>query len=161
MKKKNVLKIAACIAMLPLASCLKNDVEPVSGKNSVLQMEGIKFNNLITNANTNIKGFSTFDFYIAGDSTGNITDTVSFTDSFYVSDPNGYTQTYDFDTPDKTKKMKFDVHFNIFGADATASGMKIAQVQYKKNTTTHIDQPMSFTTTDNKRFDTTPIIVNF
>ena len=158
--KKNLFIVIPLIAALALVSCFKNDVDPVTNKNSVVKIEGITFQNLVGNTSTSIKGYAKFEFYIANGTTSDITDTVNFVDSFFVTDPLNHTQTYNFDTPNKTKKIKFDVTFKIQGG-GSATSVAVSKFIYKMNEVTHLETPLNFTTADGKVFTTIPQMVTF
>jgi hypothetical protein len=158
--KKNLFIVTPLIAVLALTSCFKNDVDPVTDKNSLLKIEGITLQNFVANNTTSVKGIAKFEFYVANGADNTITDTVSFVDTFYVTSPDGYTQNYDFDTPEKARVFKFNVSFLIEG-NGSATGITSTQLLYKRNGTTHLDNPLTFSTTDNVRFTTATQTVNF
>jgi hypothetical protein len=158
--KKNLFIITPLIATLALASCFKNDVDPVTNKNSVLKIEGVVLQNFTPTNTTSIKGVAKFEFYVANSPDNTITDTVRFADTFYVTNPNGYTQNYDFDTPEKAKVFNFNINFFVEGG-GSASGITATQLLYKRNGTTYLSDPLSFTTTDFTKFITPTKTVTF
>jgi hypothetical protein len=158
--KKNLFIVTPIIAALALTSCFKNDVDPVTDKNSVLKIEGITLQNFTANNTTSVKGVAKFEFYVANGADNTITDTVRFADTFYVTNPEGYTQNYDFDTPEKAKVFKFNINFLIEGG-GSATGITASQLLYKRNGTTHLSDPLSFITIDNVKFTTPTKTVTF
>lgn len=158
--KKNLFIITPLIATLTLASCFKNDVDPITDKNSVLRVEGITLQNFVGSNTTSVKGVAKFEFYVANGPDNTITDTVKFADTFYVTNPNGYTQNYDFDTPEKAKVFKFNLNFLIEGG-GSATGLTISKLFYQRNGTTHMNDPIMFSTIDNTKFTTPTVTVNF
>jgi hypothetical protein len=158
--KKNLFIVTPIIAALALTSCFKDDVDPITDKNSVLKIEGITLQNFIANNTTSVKGVAKFEFYVANGADNTITDTVRFADTFYVTNHEGYTQNYDFDTPEKAKVFKFNINFLIEGG-GSATGITTTQLLYKRNGTTYLSDPLSFTTIDNTKFTAPTKTVTF
>lgn len=159
MKKRKLLLVVPAMGMLALTSCFKNKIDPITDKNSSVQLGIIKFKDLIVNSSTSVKCYARFNFYTANGTTSDITDTVKFIDSFIVANPLDHTQTYNFDTPDKTKKISFDVSFKVEGG-GQATGVNVTDFVYKLNGQTLLETPFNFSTIDGKVFTMLPKVIN-
>lgn len=142
--KKTLFTITPLLAILMLSACFKNDPEPVTGKNSSIKVNDIAFNGLTGQGGMEIRGVAQFDFYVQNaDTPGAPLDHISYRDTFDVLDATGLTQNYDFDTPEKTKTFKFNLSLRIKGGYAT--NVTSGNVVYKRNGTTYLDAPPTFT----------------
>lgn len=135
--KKTGLLIAAVILM---ASCSKDDVEPVTGYNSHIQFDGIQIYNLLIA--DSVKGFVDFQFIVTDSTQQN--DTVSFKYNYklnqLVSD-----QTVHFNTPANTTKANFKLQFVVYAGDADS--VHIDNWSYIRNNATLLSTPVYFNDT--------------
>lgn len=158
--KRVLLTIVPLATAALLSSCFKNDIEPVSGKNSSIEVKDIAFHGLAAAGFPELQGVAQFDFYVQNvDTPGAPLDHVSYRDTFDILDATGLNQHYDFDTPEKTKTFKFNMLLKIKGG--YAQNVTGGNITYKWNGTTYLNSQAVFTGNMDSTFVMTEQVVNF
>ncbi len=143
------------LGVLFLGSCKDKGLEPVTGKNSKIILEDIYFQDLINGQE--LIGRAYFDFFVPSED-GSKVDTINWVDTFNISNPYGYTQTYDFNTPSRTQAFNFRVRFQIKGGQAKS--MSVKKFYFKSQDKIHYDGKLEVNGADSS-FSTPPLSFTF
>lgn len=123
------------MSSLLFTSCIKDELDPITDKNSSLKLGNIQFEGL--NTGNSFTGNLNYKFLVES-GTGNAFDTINYNSSFEFNNPLSSSQTFDFNTPDKTKFILFKLTFKIIGG-GTAESMNVSTL-FNKDGNTHFSK---------------------
>jgi len=120
--RRLLVLLLACIAGI---SCNKKDIEPITGYDSRININGIRFNGI--GIADGITGYLTREYLVSTDSTPV---NEKYVDSFNITS-NGYNQEFHFNTPSKAIKCNLQLRLRIYNGSATSA--TVSELVYYKD----------------------------